>query len=195
MTLGSQNPRRVAFFGGTFDPVHLGHLEIAAKARRALQLDEIIFMPCKQSPHKESGPQASDDDRLQMLHLATQDFPWARVSDFELKNPPPSFTWKTLTSLKPELPHPHKLFLLIGLDQWESLPHWQHPEKIAQLVDFIVVGRDGTPQERANYRAHFLSGDHPASASAIRTALSQKETPSWLQPETLTYVREHGLYL
>ena len=80
-------PFRIALFGGTFDPIHEGHLEIAEKAHTALSLDQVLFLPCRQSPHKKSGPLASEEDRLQMIKLATQELDWASVSDFELQPP------------------------------------------------------------------------------------------------------------
>jgi len=188
---------RVAFFGGTFDPVHLGHLEIATKAKRALQLDELVFLPCKQSPHKDTRPTADDESRLRFLTLATQDLTWARVSDFELRSPPPSYTWKTLSTLIPAYHQKCRPFLLIGLDQWESLPRWAEPEMLAEMVEFIVVGRDGCPTPRPGYRAHFLRGDHPASSSAIRQALAEGASPEsqlWLPQKIRTDLASSGLY-
>ncbi len=187
--------RRIAFFGGTFDPIHLGHLEIAQKARCALQLDEIIFIPCQQSPHKDSAPGANNEQRLHMLHLVTAPLTWARVSDFELTSPPPSYTWHTLHQLAPTLPKSARLFLLIGHDQWLALPRWKNPDQIAAMVEFIVVGRDGEASPRKGYRAHFLKGNHPASASAIREALAQNQPASWLSPAVHDYLLLERPYL
>lgn len=78
----------IAFFGGTFDPIHEGHLDVARKAVDALKLDHVIFIPCRRSPHKSEAPGASDDARLQMLKLATAELPWAMVDDYELRKPP-----------------------------------------------------------------------------------------------------------
>ncbi|MGJ8698006.1 MAG: nicotinate (nicotinamide) nucleotide adenylyltransferase [Verrucomicrobiaceae bacterium] len=186
---------KIALFGGTFDPVHTGHLEAALKARSTLDLDQIIFLPCRQSPHKHSGPAASDQERLEMLQLSTADLPWAQVSDFELNRALPSYTWETIRDLKPSLPDHSDLYLLIGLDQWEALPRWTHPEKIAAEVEFIVVGRDGSPSPRQGYRAHFIPGDHPASASEIRRLLASKKPAPWLHPEVANFISRKHLYL
>lgn len=187
-------PLRIGFFGGTFDPVHEGHLEIATRALRALQLDRLIFLPCRRSPHKSTNPGASDQDRLQMLKLAIRCQPRFRVDPFELLRPPPSYTWETIKVLKERYPADTRLFLLIGLDQWDSLPKWSHPEELASDVDFIVAGRDGHPSPRKGYRAHFLKSNHPASATSIRRALSTSDTPDWLPDSVLAFIRKKGLY-
>ena len=132
-------PPRLAFFGGTFDPIHLGHLEIARKAQLALELDQVIFLPCRQSPHKTDSPGASDQERLEMIKIAIQDIPWAHVSDIELEKPPPSYTWETLREFKNTFRGDCRLFLILGLDQWNSLPRWKHPERLAEDVEFIVI--------------------------------------------------------
>ncbi len=187
-------PRRIALFGGTFDPVHTGHLEIAEKAQQALELDEIIFLPCQKSPHKSNGPVAGDQERLTMLTLATADLPWASVSDFELHRPLPNYTWTTVEALQRSSLKNCQLFLLIGLDQWDALTRWSHPEKLAAVVEFIVVGRDGEPQPRDGFRAHFIPGNHPASASEIRNRFQNGEAASWLSLSVAQFITERNLY-
>ena len=179
------SPRKIALFGGTFDPVHLGHLEIAARAHENMELDEVIFLPCRRSPHKNTGPIASDENRLKMLQVATEDLAWASVSDFEFHRPSPSYTWETVEALKTEFTEPTTLFLLIGLDQWEALPRWAHPEKLAASVEFLVFGRNGEASPREGYKAHFFKSNHPASSSAIRENLLNDRPAEWL-PETVT---------
>jgi len=187
-------PPRLAIFGGTFDPIHEGHLEIASKAQRALQLDRVIFLPCRQSPHKTGTPGASDQERLEMIKIATRDLPWAKVCDYELTKPPPSYTWKTVRELKLTLPVNSRLFLILGLDQWHALPRWKYPERLAGDLEFIVVGRDGSPSPRAGYQAHFLAGNHPASSSQIREDLTKGVLPRWLPKKIRTYLTKKGLY-
>lgn len=187
-------PLRIAFFGGTFDPVHEGHLDVASKAVEKLNLDRVIFIPCRRSPHKSEAPGASDQERLAMLKLATADLPWVLVDDYELKKPPPSYTWETMEFFKTRFPADARRFLLIGYDQWESLPRWNNIEKLAREVEFIVVGRQKQPQPRAGFQAHFIEGNHPASASQIRAALTSNETPKWLSPSVKAYIAEKDLY-
>jgi len=188
------SPPRIAFFGGTFDPIHEGHLEVAEKAKTALQLDQVLFLPCRQSPHKKKQPQASDQQRLEMIEIATSGLPWAEVSDYDLANPPPSYTWKTIKHFQSDLPSNAQLFLILGLDQWKSLPQWKHPERIAQMAEFIVIGRDGNPESRSGYTAHFLPGNHPASATQIRNSLAHTQDASWLPQLVFNYIRDHQLY-
>ena len=87
-------PRRIALFGGTFDPIHLGHVEIARRAKDLLELDQVRFLPCHTSPHKQGVASAPAVDRLEMARLATQDLPWAVVDDFAV-----SYTHLTLPTI------------------------------------------------------------------------------------------------
>lgn len=187
-------PRKIALFGGSFDPVHEGHLEIASRARAEMELDQVIFLPCRRSPHKDIGPAAGDQDRLKMLTAATAQLPWATVSDFEFQRPEPSYTWETVKALQAEFPEPHVLFLLIGLDQWEALPRWAHPEKLAAAVEFLVFGRDGIPSPREGYQAHFFPCDHPASSSSIRADLTAGRKAPLLPAAVSEIISKQGLY-
>lgn len=187
-------PEKIAIFGGTFDPVHEGHLEIATKAVATLALNQVIFLPCRRSPHKTETPGASDAERLEMLKIATSHLPWAIVEDYELQKPPPSYTWETVRHLKQKLPPQTQLFLLIGLDQWNNLPRWQNTEALAADLEFIVVGRSGHPRPRSGFRAHFIKGNHPASASEIRKILALGGTPDWLPPEVTRFISKKDLY-
>lgn len=185
---------RIGLFGGTFDPIHEGHLEIARKALAELNLDRLILIPCRQSPHKTGKPGASDEDRLEMLRLVTSSDPRLAVDPLELERPPPSYTWSTVRELKKQFPSGSQLFLLIGLDQWESLPRWAHPERLADDVEFIVVGRNGFPAPRPGYNAHFLEGNHPASSTLIRKSLAAGKPPEWIPDSVLAFINEKGLY-
>jgi nicotinate-nucleotide adenylyltransferase len=83
----------------------------------------------------------------------------------------------------------------MGADQWRALPRWQHPERLAAAVEFIVFARDGTPEPQADWRMHFLPGSHPASATAIRTAIAAGgEDSPWLPPAVADYIRSRALY-
>lgn len=186
-------PRKIGIFGGTFDPVHLGHIHLAARAKEALGLDKIHFIPCRISPHKPGSEITRGQDRCEMLRLATAGLPWAHVDDLEIRRDGPSFSYLTAEALAARFPDA-RLFWIMGSDQWDALPDWRNPDRIAELVEFIVLARGTTPEPRDGYRLHVVRGEHPASATAIRTAISKKEAPAWLDPAVDKWIRSRGLY-
>ena len=186
--------RNIAIFGGTFDPVHLGHTHLAALAQSAFGLDEVRFMPCRISPHKTAEEPTPAAARLAMLRLATAGLPWAVVDDFETRRDGPSYSWQTAESMRQRFPDARLLWLL-GSDQWDALLRWSHPERLAACVEFIVCTRGAQPLPRAGYRMHALTAAHPASATAIRTALAAGATGHpWLDPHVADWIAEHHLY-
>lgn len=187
--------KRIALFGGTFDPVHLGHVHMARLAKEAADLDEVWFMPCRISPHKIGRATAPAEDRQEMLRLATQDLPWAKVEDYELTGPEPSFSYLTAEALSAREPEA-EWFWLMGGDQWQALPTWRHPERLAAVVTFLVLARGGeTPQARPGFRMKVVPGDHPASATAIRNSCrSGLLLKQWLAPEVADFVERRHLY-
>jgi nicotinate-nucleotide adenylyltransferase len=187
-------PRRIALFGGTFDPIHRGHVEIARRAKDLLELDEVRFLPCHTSPHKVGVASAPAEDRLEMARLATRDLPWAVVDDFDVTRPPPAYSVETVEEMRRRFPDA-RLFWLMGADQWRALPRWRDPERLAERVEFIVFARDGAPAPHDGWRMHFLTGTHPASATELRESLARGETGlEWLEPEVESYARRRGLY-
>ena len=188
-------PEKIALFGGTFDPVHRGHIHLATLAKEALELDEVRFLPCRISPHKVGSAPASGEDRCEMLRLATAGLPWVVVDDFELRQPGPSFSYQTAEAIADRFPAA-RLFWIMGFDQWDSLPRWKNPERLAELVEFIVLARGETPHPREGYRLHVIRGEHPASATAIRHAIFRGELGHpWLLPAVAEWIAENGLYL
>jgi nicotinate-nucleotide adenylyltransferase len=167
-------PARLALFGGTFDPIHGGHLAIAAEARRAARLDRVIFLPARQSPHKsDQRIRATDAERLEMLRLATRGLDWAEVSDWEIRQAPPSYSWKTALHFRAAHPG-SRLFWILGADQWTVITQWAEPEVLRETLEFLVFPRPPLPPPapRTGWRARFLETIHPASATAIRSALA-----------------------
>jgi nicotinate-nucleotide adenylyltransferase len=187
-------PRKIALFGGTFDPVHCGHIHLAEVAREKLHLDEVRFLPCRISPHKLDSEPTSAEDRLEMLRLATAKLPWAVVDDFEIRREGPSYSWQTAEAMAAKFPGA-RLFWIMGGDQWRALPTWARPERLAACVEFIVFEREGEPQPHEGFRLHALDGGHPASATAIREAIAggEKAHP-WLDPAVERYIREQRIY-
>lgn len=187
-------PRRIALFGGTFDPVHSGHLQLAEQAKSALDLDEVRFIPCRISPHKAATNPTPAADRLEMLRLATADLPWAVVDDIETRREGPSYSWQTAEEMKNRFPN-DRLFWIMGTDQWDVLHDWANPKRLAGCVEFIVFSRGNPPIPREGFVLHPLKADHPASATTIREAIAAGESdPPWLHPEVSRWIENHGLY-
>jgi nicotinate-nucleotide adenylyltransferase len=186
--------RRIGLFGGTFDPVHLGHLHLARLARAELALDEVRFIPCRISPHKQGSEPTPAAERLAMLRLATHNEPWAVVDETETLREGPSYSWQTAREMRDRFPAARR-FWIMGTDQWEALPHWAHPERLAECVEFIVFSRGAPATPRDGYVLHAIRTDHPASATRIREALAIGENHHpWLDPEVEAHLRRQGLY-
>lgn len=186
--------RKIGLFGGTFDPVHLGHLHLATLAKDALALDEVRFLPCRISPHKAGSAPASGDDRCEMLRLATIGLPWAVTDDFELRQTEPSYSYLTAEAMAVKFPTA-RLFWIMGGDQWDALPRWKHPERLTACVEFIVLSRGEIPAPRDGYRLHVVQSRHPASSTAIREAIHDGLTdPPWLDPRVAKWIIDHGIY-
>lgn len=189
-----EQPRKIALFGGTFDPVHHGHIHLAETAREKLHLDEVRFLPCRISPHKLDLMPTRAEDRLEMLRLATANLPWAVVDDFEIRREGPSYSWQTAEAMAATFAGA-RLFWIMGGDQWRALPTWTEPDRLADCVEFIVFERGEKAQPHEGLRLHALDGGHPASATAIREAISRGNTTHpWLDPAVSRWIRDHRLY-
>jgi nicotinate-nucleotide adenylyltransferase len=137
-------PRRVGVLGGTFDPIHYGHLDAAEAARATLELDEVLFIPAHDPPHKPHDPRASAFHRFAMLALAIQDFPGYRVSDVELDREGASYTADTLRALHRRGFDPLRLFFILGADAFADIAAWREFPALLDLAHFVVVARPGT---------------------------------------------------
>ncbi len=141
---------RYGIFGGTFDPIHFGHLIAAQAAAEALNLDRVVFLPSAHPPHKEIPSVSPYSDRKQMVELATKDNPKFLVSDLEAKRPDLSYTVRTLKDLHREFPRTtYQLILLIGADNLRDFNNWKEPEKIIEQIEIAVLARPGYQQSDA----------------------------------------------
>ncbi|KAF0094534.1 MAG: nicotinate-nucleotide adenylyltransferase [Puniceicoccaceae bacterium 5H] len=191
--------RKIGLLGGSFDPVHLGHLLIGMDTLEALALDAVWFIPAARSPHKAEGPVAADGHRVAMLELALAAEPRFAVWRGELQMPPPSYTLRTAQQLRAQ--HPEADFhWIIGADQFAALPRWHRIEDLAQLVEFAVLQRPGyAPHvpEVAGLRYALIEQAHPigVSSSEIRARCAAGKSIDFLLPTDVgTYLREHALY-
>jgi len=198
---------RLALFGGSFDPVHLGHLGMARAAREALALDQVIFVPCWRSPFKAESATGAEH-RAAMLRLALREAfgeapeaapatpsaeasPYA-LSTWEIERPAASYSWETAQhyrALRPEA----RWHWILGADQWEALPRWSEPDRLRRELIFVVAHRAGhVPEPRPGWEVVFLPYDHPASSSAIRADFAAKQ--SWVPRSVAAYCECNGLY-
>ena len=139
---GATEGPRVGVFGGTFDPVHVGHLIVAADLSQALRLDRLLFVPAGRPPHKPADLVSTDTDRLAMLELALADDPLTEISPVDLERVGPSYTVDLLAILQAQLPTARLVFLM-GEDSLRDLPTWRQPEEIARLAELGVAARPG----------------------------------------------------
>jgi nicotinate-nucleotide adenylyltransferase len=133
---------RVGVMGGTFDPIHHGHLVAAQEAASALHLDRVIFIPVWQPPHKVDKPAASPEDRLCMVRLATEANQRFEVSTIEIDHPGPSYTVDTLRRLQERDPEAD-LHFIVGMDSLVELPRWRDPADILRLASIVALYRPG----------------------------------------------------
>lgn len=135
---------RIGIFGGTFDPVHLGHLILAEQSREQARLDQVWFVPAARPPHKQDQSLSSFDRRAEMLALAIAGQPVFRVDDLERRRPGPSYTIDTLTEIHQRHPN-DELFLLAGSDVLPDLASWREPGPIIELAGLLIAARPGWP--------------------------------------------------
>ena len=147
---------RLGVFGGTFDPVHFGHLDAADAARRALRLDQVMLLPSHLPPHRETDPRATMFHRFALVALAVEGLPWCRASDLELARTGRSYTYDTLLTLHAEGWTPAQLFFIIGTDAFAEVATWRAFAQVVDGTNFAVVGRSGTTLEAALTRTPAL---------------------------------------
>ena len=190
--------------GGTFDPIHIGHLAIAEEARVRLSLDEVLFVPARVSPLKLGNTHATGDDRYRMVELAIADNASFRVSRMELDRQGPSYTVDTLEALHDAYGSVEPYFVL-GMDSLETLTHWRRPDDIVRLARLVVVSRPGFEVDwEALERA--IPGLSRAievidtlrldiSSTELRERVRQGMPIRYLVPAPVeAYIREHRLY-
>ena len=136
-------PKKTGIFGGSFNPIHTGHIALARQLREAAGLDEVWLMVSPQNPLKQQATLLDDDLRLQMAKTALADEPFIEVSDYEFHLPRPSYTWNTLQALKDDYPD-REFVLLIGGDNWENFAHWYRADDIIRNYQLIVYPRRGS---------------------------------------------------
>lgn len=199
--------RRVGWLGGSFDPVHEGHIAAARAAADALGLAEVLLVPARQPPQKLERVLAPGPDRMALLALACAPDPRLQPCDVELVRPGPSFSLDTARDLLAGLPPGTALLAIIGADTLADLGTWRGITELAALVAFCPVTRPGhalsvehlAPHldraSREAIRARCIAmAPHPASSTAVREALRAGRDPAHVAPAVLAEIRRRGLY-
>ena len=207
----------IGIFGGTFDPIHFGHLRLAEEMADALGLDRVVFIPAGQPPHR-GQPQISSTDRLEMVRRAIAGNPCFAADDREVVSPNPSYTVDTLTALRAELGPEQPLWLLLGADAFLGLPQWHNWRQLFELTNIVVATRPTAADTQIENLPEPLKSEVlkrqtaeivaagsvvrrqmtplDISATAIRATLAQRGSVRYLLPEAvLDYINEHQLYL
>lgn len=139
----TSGPRKLGILGGTFNPIHRCHLVLAREVRTRLALDEIVFIPTGDPPHKPDDHLASAEHRMAMVRLALEDVPGFTLSDIEVRRPGRSYSIDTLTALRHDLGADTELFFCIGLDAFLDFESWRQPNDVLRTCNFVVASRPG----------------------------------------------------
>jgi nicotinate-nucleotide adenylyltransferase len=186
---------RLGIFGGTFDPFHCAHLEVAETAAGRFALDRVLIVPAARPPHKGGITQAPYEHRVRMAELATAGDPRLRVSRLEAGSGR-SYSIDTIEKVRAELARGDELYFIIGADAFAEVTTWRRWRDVAASVRFIVVSRPGyryrTPEGARVERLDNLALE--VSSTDIRRRLALGEKPSEVPASVLLYVIEHRLY-
>lgn len=205
---------RVGIFGGSFDPVTTGHVEVASRVAEAHQLGTIIFVPAAQSPFKPGGASASAKDRVEMLKLALAGQPKFIVSDYETQQGGTSYTIDTVKFIRSAVDtRLSELYLVIGADCVSGLKGWREIALLLSMVELIVVGRRGyaesfdeipgleqlrdlvSEKDYLEIGSRFVPGiGTPVSSSDVRLAIKENRNQAQLDPAVMRFIEVNGLY-
>ena len=190
---------RIGIYGGSFNPIHRGHTELAASIVRQGLVDELWLLVSPLNPLKQDATSdiAEYEHRLNMALLATEGIEGVKVSDFERHLPIPSYTITTLGELRNAYPE-HEFVLVIGADNWERFPRWYHAGEIIRSYPILIYRRPGCAMDETTLPPSVQMADTPLydiSSTEIRNAISEgRDMSRWLDEKVLTYIGEHGLY-
>ena len=209
--------RRIGLFGGTFDPVHIGHLRTALELQEILELDEVRLLPCSDPYHRDSETTPAPH-RLAMLQLACADVPGLVVDDRELHRSGPTYTFDTLSSLREELGDDCSLVLCMGMDALLNLPTWHRWQDFLALCHIVVACRPGYQLPESGALADLIQDKAatsvaelhalpagkvlvremtllPVSATEVRAAIGDNRSLKWLVPDpVIQYINDQKLY-
>lgn len=201
--------KKIILFGGTFDPIHIGHTTVAASAAEQIRAEKVVFIPAKRSPHKELFPTVTAEARLKMISLAIAGNRKFTLSDYELKRADPSYTLDTVKSFQAEYGSDYSIYFLVGADMLKDLDKWYKIEELIDGCNLAVMYRAGFErpcfcgfesvlgtQRVKKLRANVISTPLiEISGTEIRRKLaSGAEVVTMLDEKVLAYIKENGLY-
>ena len=194
--------KRIALYGGTFDPVHLGHLEVARRISELFEIDQVVFIPAQIAPHKIGRPVTEPIHRYAMLALATQDDPRLVISTFELEAPDRRYTVDTVAEFQRRLGPATELFFIMGADSWSEITTWRDWERLLTMTNHIVVTRPGYEVPPAppgtGERIFFTDAVmKDISATNIRRLASEGrhgELEGLVPGPVANYIKKYGIY-
>jgi nicotinate-nucleotide adenylyltransferase len=193
---------RIALYGGTFDPVHLGHLEVARRVSELFEIEKVVFIPAQIAPHKVGRPVTEPIHRYAMLALATQDDPHLLISTFELDAPNRRYTVDTVAEFQRMLGDDTELFFIMGADSWSEITTWRDWERLLKMTNHIVVTRPGyeVPPAPEGLGERILFTDavqKDISATNIRRLANEERYDELAQlvPRSVAgYIKKYGIY-
>ena len=189
---------RIGILGGSFDPIHQGHLTLARESMKQFKLDKVLFIPASVPPHKKNDPSVTPAPfRARMTELAVVEEPRWEVSDLELRRSGVSYTVDTLRELRKIYPPPHELFFIAGADSLQDLAKWKDPDEILKLSEWIVAPRASiTLPAPMPAKVHLLKIPLvEVSATELRDKIRRGEDVSqWIPERVSRYVRERKVY-
>lgn len=192
---------RIGILGGSFDPIHNGHLNMALKSYEQYHLDEIWLIPNGNAPHKDSDKMADASHRLAMCQLVAKEYPFIKTCDIEIISEEYSYTYITVTKLREMYPE-HEFYFIMGADSLDYFDKWRKPEIIASVCKILVINRDEFSEEDMEVKIQRINALFPAdiqivhcpkvniSSTELRQEMDENEVPF----AVFAYICEHGLY-
>ena len=204
--MNRKQPGRIGIMGGTFDPIHYGHLLIAQSALEEFDLDQVIFLPTGRSPHKPANQVTEPDIRCAMVRIAIQNNPAFSISTLEADNSEINYTYLTLQKLT-RIYHNTHLYFIMGEDSLDDFPMWKQPADICRIASILVAVRDDSTEgivKKISHTKEIYSADmhllhapvFSVSSRDIRERIrNQKNVRYMIQEEVEDFIRKHSLYM
>ncbi|MBR4027144.1 MAG: nicotinate-nucleotide adenylyltransferase [Lachnospiraceae bacterium] len=201
---------KIGLLGGSFDPIHNGHLYMAKKAYEQYNLDEVWLIPNGHAPHKDEDKMADAFHRLAMCNIAAEHFSYLKVCDIEVKSEQSSYTYLTIQKLTNRYPQ-HEFYFIMGADSLDYFEKWKNPHIISSLCKILVINRDEFTESDLQQKIQHINQLFPAdifvvhckkmdiSSTEIRKSIEEneeyKDSPlDYILPEVRNYINNHNLY-